>query len=182
LIETPRPLRANLAKLRRLQRHAARQVKGSQRQRKTYRQVARLHEKVANQRADHLHKLSTRLVTGNDLIAIEDLSLAFMNRNGHLSLASHDAGFGLFRQMLEYKAESAGIQVIAVRASNTSQVCSGCGSMVPKGLSVRVHECPECGLVLDRDVNAARNILALALKSLGRSDQPVTWAVAPGVG
>jgi putative transposase len=183
LIANPRWLRNSLAKLRRLSRHASRQVKGSYLQRDTYQQIARLHEQVVNQRVDYLHKVSHRLVAENDLIAIENLSLGFMNRNSHLSLSSHEAGFGLFRQMLEYKAESAGIQVIAVKPSNTTQACSGCGSIVQKDLSVRVHECPHCGLVLDRDVNAARNILILALQSpLGRSGQPVTWAVAPCVG
>jgi putative transposase len=183
LVENPRWLQENLAKLRRLQRHASRQVKGSHRQRKTYRLIARLHEQVANQRADYLHKVSHRLVAENDLIAIENLSLGFMNRNRHLSLASYDAGFGQFRHMLEYKAEEAGIQVIAVKPSNTTQACSQCGNMVPKGLSVRVHACPVCGLVLDRDVNAARNILVLALNHPpGRGGQPVTWAVTPCVG
>jgi putative transposase len=182
LIENPRWLRESLAELRRLQRHVSRQVKGSNRKKETYRQIARLHERVASQRADYLHKVSTRLVVENDLIAIENLSLGFMNRNGHLSLSSHDTGFGLFRQMLEYKAEEAGIQVIAVNPSNTTQTCSGCGSIVPKGLSVRVHECPDCGLVLDRDINAARNILTLALSNpLGRSGQAVTRAIAPCV-
>jgi len=175
LIENPHWLRQSLAKLGRLQRQASRQVQGSCRQRETYRQVARLHEHVAAQRADYLHKVSHRLVTENDLIAIEDLRLGFMNRNGHLSLASHDAGFGLLRQMLEYKAESAGIQVMPLKPSNTTQACSGCGRLVRKDLSVRVHACPDCGLVLDRDVNAARNILSLALQTpLGRSGQPGT--------
>lgn len=175
LVENPRWLRKNLIKLRKLQRHVSRQVKGSNRQKKTYRQIARLHEWVANQRADYLHKVSNRLVSENDLIAIENLTLSFMNRNQHLSLSSYDAGFGLFRQMLGYKAESAGIQIIAVNPSNTTQICSGCGSIVPKGLSVRVHECHDCGLILDRDINAARNILSLALNNpLGRSGQAVT--------
>ncbi|MBN1452738.1 MAG: transposase [Anaerolineales bacterium] len=187
LIENPRWLRKNLAKLRRLHRRASRQVRGSHRQRETYRHIARLHERIVNQRADYLHKISSRLVASNDLIAIENLSLDFMNRNRYLSLSSHDAGFGLLRQMLEYKAENAGIPVIAVNPSNTTQACSGCGSIVPKGLSVHVHECPVCGLILDRDVNAARNILSLALcrsvgsQPLGRSGQPITWAVAPCV-
>jgi putative transposase len=182
-IDNPRWLRESLAELRRLSRHASRQVKGSNRQQKTYRHIARLHEKVANQRGDYLHKVGNWLVFENDLIAIENLTLGFMNRNGHLSLSSHDAGFGLFRQMLEYKAEEAGVQVIAVNPSYTTQACSRCGSIVPKGLSVRVHECPDCGLVLDRDVNAARNILTLALYNPhGRCGQPVTWAVAPSVG
>jgi putative transposase len=183
LIHNPRWLRESLAKLRRLQRHASRQVKGSHRQRKTYRQIGQVHEQVANQRADHLHKLSARLVAENDLIAIEDLVLGFMNRNRHLSLASHDAGFGAFRQMLEYKAEEAGAQVIAVNPSNTTQACSGCGSIVPKDLSVRMHACPDCGLVLDRDVNAARNILAFALQDPpGRGGQPETWPAGASVG
>jgi putative transposase len=183
LIDNPRWLQESLAKLRRLQRHAARQVRGSLRQRKTYRQIAHLHECIANQRADYLHKVSRRIVAEHDLVAIEKLSLAFMNQNRHLSRSSHDAGFGQFRHMLEYKAESAGIPVLAVNPSYTSQTCSGCGSLVPKGLSVRVHTCPGCGLILDRDVNAARNILNLALHNPhGRCGQPVTWAVAPNVG
>jgi putative transposase len=182
LIANPRWLRESLAKLRRLQRHATRQVKGSSRQRKTYRQVARLHAKVSNQRADYLHKISNALVAQYDLIAIENLSLGFMNHNGHLSLSSHDAGFGLFRQMLEYKAEEAGVQVIAVNPSHTTQACSGCGRIVPKGLSVRVHSCPVCGLVLDRDVNAAHNILHFALQNpLGRSGQALTCPVGESV-
>ncbi len=183
LIENPHWMRQSLAKLRRLQRHASRQIKGSNRQKKTYRKIARLHEQIANQRTDYLHKISNKLVAENDLIAIENLSLGFMNKNRHLSLSSYDAGFGLLRQMIEYEAESAGIQIIAVNPSNTTQACSGCGSIVPKGLSVRVHKCPYCGLVLDRDVNAARNILSLALNNpLGRSGQPVTCPVGESVG
>ena len=188
LIENPRWLREKLTELRRLQRHATRQAKGSHRQQKTYLQIARLHEHISNQRLDYLHQVSRRLVAEHDWIAIEDLSLGFMNRNRHLSLSSHDAGFGLLRQMLEYKAEEAGIQVIAVNPANTSQACSGCGNMVPKSLSVRVHSCPNCGLVLNRDVNAARNILTLALASLelaqnplGRSGQALTYPVGESV-
>jgi IS605 OrfB family transposase len=101
-----------------------------------------------------------------DLIALEDLSLAFMNHNRHLSLSSHDAGWGGLRQCLGYKAEEAGIPVIAVDPSYTSQKCSGCGRLVKKTLAVRVHRCPFCRLVLDRDVNAARNILQLAVDTL----------------
>ncbi len=182
-IDHPHWLQESLGSLRRVQRHAARQVQGSYRQKKTYHRIARLHERVANQRADFLHQLSARLVAENDLIAIEELTLGFMNQNKHLSFSSHDAGFGQFRQMLEYKAESAGIPLIAVNPKETSQDCSGCGAKVPKKLKERVHTCPACGLVLDRDVNAARNILNLALQiPLGRSGQPGTWAVTPCVG
>ena len=167
VVAAPRWLRKSLAELRRLNRRAARQVKGSNGQRETYRQIARLYEHSANQRRDYLHKVSAWLVGEYDLIAVEDLTLAFMNRNSHLSLSSYDAGLGELRRMLAYKAEEAGTRVVAVNPANTTQMCSGsgCGRMVPKDLSVRVHDCPYCGLVLDRDVNAARNILGLALQN-----------------
>ncbi len=181
LIENPRWLRESLNELRITQRHVSRQMKGSKNQRKTYLQIAKLHEKISNQRMDYLHKISREIVNNYGLIAFEDLSLKFMNQNKHLSLSSHDAGFGIFRQMIEYKAEEAGVQTKAVNPYNTSQRCSSCGDIVPKTLAVRVHTCPNCGLVIDRDVNAARNILKLALNSLGRSEQTVTWAVAPCV-
>jgi len=181
-LDNPRWLRASLARLRRLQRHAARQVKGSHRQHRSYLRIARWSERTANQRADYLHKFSRWLVTQFDLIAMEDLPLAFMNRNRRLSLSSHDAGFGLLRQMIEYKAAEAGIRVIAVNPAHTTQDCSRCGRRVTKDLSVRVHECPHCGLVIDRDVNAARKILQIALQDpLGRSGLDGTWAVAPSV-
>ncbi len=183
LIDNPHWLRESLAKLRVLQRHAARQVKGSHRQQDTYQHIARLHEHISAQREDYLHKVSRRLVDENDRIVIEELPLGFMTQNKHLSLSSHDAGIGRFRQMLEYKAESAGIRLIAVAPKDTTQDCSGCGRHVPKGLKDRVHACPHCGLVLDRDVNAARNILYReSPKPLGRSGQPRTWADAPSVG
>jgi putative transposase len=181
-VKNPRWLQTSLAKLRRLQRHASREIKGSIRQKKSYARIARLNEHIVNQRADYLHKTSRRLVSEFDLIAMEDLSLRFMNRNSHLALSSHDAGLGILRQMIEYKAEEAGIQIISVNPSYTTQRCSQCGSIVLKGLSVRVHDCPYCGLQLDRDINAARNILEIALqKPLGRSGQDSTWAVAPNV-
>jgi putative transposase len=87
----------------------------------------------------------------------------------------------MFTQMLAYKVEESGGQLLAVNPAYTSQRCSRCGEKVEKGLSVRVHRCPCCGLALDRDVNAARNVLASAFSSLGRSDQELTWAVAPSV-
>jgi len=180
-IENPRWLRESLAQLRILQRRASRQHQGRNRRKMTMRQITRLHEHIAHQRRDFLHQLSTRLVKEHDLIAVEDMPLAFMNRNKHLSLSSHDAGLGELRQLLAYKAEDAGRRMVAVNPHNTSQMCSGCGIIVPKDLSVRVHKCPSCGLVLDRDVNAARNILQLALGTsttptarTGRAERNVT--------
>ena len=174
----PRWLRQSLARLRSLQRQAARRQKGSQRQRKSFAAITRLHEQIANQRRDYLHKVTAYLVQEYSLIATEELSLAFMNHNDHLSLSSHDAGLGAFWQLLQYKAEEAGTEVVAVNPAYTSQMCSGCGEIVEKSLSIRIHECPSCGLVLDRDVNAARNILKLAFENPpGRGGQELTWPV-----
>jgi len=108
------------------------------------------------------------------LIAIEGLTLNFLTQNRHLSLSAYDASLGGFRQLLEYKAENAGSQVVTVNPRNTSQMCSGCGEIVPKTLRVRIHICSACGLQEDRDVNAARNILKLALTPLGQSGQALT--------
>lgn len=179
LIDNPRWLREALARLRHLQRHAARQMKGSQRQRETYGQIAKLHEQIGNQRRDYWHKVARSLVRQHDLIAVEDMRLAFMTRNSHLSLSAHDAGLNEWRQYLNYKAEEAGVKVVAVNPRNTTQTCSGCGNWVAKDLSVRVHMCTACGLTVDRDVNAARNILNLAWPlPPGRGGQDSTWAEA----
>jgi putative transposase len=181
LVDNPRWLRASLARLRVAQRRVSRRKQGSKRRRKAARQVARLHEQIANQRHDYWHKLTRELAERHSLIAIEDLNLKFINTNRHLSLSSYDAGLGMFTQMLAYKVEETGCRLVAVNPAYTSQRCSRCGELVEKSLSVRVHRCPCCGLVLDRDVNAARNVLASAFSSLGRSDQDGTWAAAPGV-
>jgi putative transposase len=181
LIDNPRWLRGSLSRLRVAQRRVSRRKQGSNRRRKAVRQVARLHEQIANQRHDYWHKLTRELAERHALIAIEDLNLKFLNTNRHLALSSHDAGLGMFTQMLAYKVEETGCRLVVVNPARTSQRCSRCGERVEKRLSVRVHDCPECGLVLDRDVNAARNVLASAFSSLGRSDQDLTWAAAPSV-
>jgi len=165
-IENPRWLRESLADLRVAQRRLSRRVKGSNRRRKAAQDVARIHEHISNQRRDFWHKVTRWLVDTYGLVAIENLTLDFMTHNPHLSLSAHDAALGLFRDLLTYKAESAGTQVVAVNPQYTSQVCSGCGEIVPKSLSERIHDCPHCHLRLDRDENAARNILALALALL----------------
>jgi len=154
-----RPYRAGQAKLRRLSRRVARRKKGSARRRKAAGDLARYHERVASRRKDQLHKLSREVVDGAKLIALEDLRLAFMTRNRHLSKAAMDTALGMLASMIEYKAESAGARIVKVNPANTSQDCSGCGSRVAKSLRDRVHACPSCGLVLDRDTNAAINVL-----------------------
>jgi len=175
IVENPRWLRHSLRKLRKAQRKLARRKKGSKRRRKAAFQVARLHERIANQRRDFWHKVTRQLVDTYGFIALEDLTLKFMTANHHLALSAHDAGLGEFQQLLAYKAESAGTQVVTVNPAYTSQTCSGCGVTVEKALSVRVHYCPDCGLTLDRDVNAARNILFLAVRPArtGRSGHNV---------
>jgi putative transposase len=172
LIDNPRWLRSTLRELRVAQRCMSRRKKGGANWRRAVKRVAKQHEKVANTRRDFWHKTTRWLVDTYGNIAIEELNLMFMTRNGHLSLSAHDAALGEFRRMLEYKAEEAGTQVVAVNPSNTSQICSGCGQIVRKGLQDRTHHC-SCGLSLDRDVNAACNILAL-----GRS----AWALTCPVG
>jgi putative transposase len=131
-----------------------------------------LHEHIANQRSDWWHKVTHSLVNSYGTIVLEDLSLKFMLQNSHLSRSAHDVGLGMFRTMLNYKAIEAGVEIVTVNPRNTSQMCSGCGSIVLKDLSVRIHNCPDCGLVLDRDINAARNIL-----ELGRSSWAPTWMI-----
>lgn len=178
IVENPRWLRHGLAKLRVAQRRLSRRKKFSGGWRKAARQVAKLQEHVAKQRLDFWHKTTTALARQYSYIAIEDLNLTFMTRNGSLSLSAHDAALGAFRQLLSYKVENTGSLLLAVPAHNTSRACSGCGAIVEKSLSVRVHHCPDCGLVLDRDVNAACNILT---RALGRSARAITWADAPCV-
>lgn len=165
LIDNPRWLREGLADLRVAQRRLSRRKKGSKRRKKAVLLVAKQHEHVANQRRDFWHKLTFWLVHTYSLIALEDLSLGFMTHNRHLSLSAHDAGLGMFQSLLTYKAVNAGSHATFVNPAYTSQACSGCGCLIEKNLSVRVHDCPECSLVLDRDVNAAMNILNLALQS-----------------
>ena len=154
--------RAGQARLRVVQRRLARAQRGSHRRRKVLRQVQRQHEHVANQRRDYLHKLTHALVQSFDRLALEDLAIPNMVRNHHLSKSILDGGWGHLAHLLAYKAESAGREVCFVNPINTSRTCSNCGEPFPDfDLSTRWVECA-CGLSLDRDHNAAINILRRA--------------------
>ena len=126
--------------------------------------VAELYEKIANSRKDYLHKVTTQLVHDYDLIAMEDLKTKNMVKNHSLAKAISNQGWGMFRAMLSYKCEWYGKQLVTVNPKNTSRVCSSCGADTgKKPLDIREWTCPECGTHHDRDVNAARNILKLAI-------------------
>jgi len=155
---TPRWVKDAAAGLRRHQRRLARRSKGSARYKKARHELAKYSRRVANQRRDFMHKLTTGLVHKYTHFAVEDLNLRGLAR-GMLAKDVLNASWGLFFQMLSYKAESAGGAVQAVDPRNTSQACSSCGGIVPKKLSVRRHDCPHCGYQTDRDVNAAQNVL-----------------------
>lgn len=124
--------------------------------------IASAHRKIADTRRTWLHQQSARIARSYDLIAVEDLKVANVLRNEHLARSISDAAWATFTNMLAYKAERAGAHFVRVDPKMTSQSCSGCGTIVRKGLADRVHSCPECGLVLDRDHNAAVNILRRA--------------------
>ena len=164
LIANPRNLKAGMARLRRCQRKVARRKKGGANRRKAVRFLQKAHIHIRNQRSDFQHKLSRRLVNSYDLIAVEDLNIKGLSR-GMLARSVNDASWGSFLNKLAYKVEETGGVLIKVNPHGTSQVCSQCGALpdVPKTLKTRVHSC-SCGLVIDRDVNAARNILSLGLR------------------
>ena len=182
LVENPKWYRDGQAKLRVLQRAVSRRKKGGSNRRKAVRTLQVQHEHIANQRKDFLNKLVNKLVVNNDFIAIEDLHIQNMVRNHNLSKSIMDGGWGYFAQRLSDKAAEAGREVVRVNPAYTSKTCSGCGGIFDDfDLSVRWVEC-DCGLYMNRDVNAAINILKRASQNRdGQSRWELTWAVAPCV-
>src|SRR2546426_1699235 len=162
-VDNPRHYRKAEQKLKRLHRQLSRKQKKSQNRKKARNQLARAHLKVQRQREDFARKQASTLVSSHDLIAYEQLQIRTMVKNHHLAKSIHDAGWGTFISWVKAYGLMHAIPVIAVAPQFTSQECSVCGALVKKSLSVRTHSCTRCGLVLDRDHNAARNILARAL-------------------
>jgi putative transposase len=139
------------------QRRVARRKKRSNRRRKAVMLLAKAHQTVRRARTDFHHKAALALVRENDAIYQEDMQTANMLKNYHLAKSISDAAWSAFLAILSYMAACAGRSVVAVPPASTSQICSGCGRVVWKGVSVRWHSCPECGTNLHRDHNAAKN-------------------------
>jgi putative transposase len=171
--ENPRYLGHTLERIKTAQRNLSRKKKGSSNREKAKAKLARLHEKVDNRRNDFLHKLSRFYVNTYGTICVEDLDVKRLKEKGRsrgLHRSVHDAAWARFLSMLDYKAESAGRRLVKVDARGTTQRCSRCGNIVPKELKDRVHDCPHCGLVADRDENSAYNIL---IAGMGHPVAPV---------
>ena len=160
----PRPLKAALRRLRRASRAHSRKQPGSGRRRRSAARLGRVHARVASVRADALHKAASMLAGRYETVVAEDLNVAGMTRNRKLARAVGDQGFGRLRRMLDYKTTwRGGTLVTADRFYPSSKKCSGRGAVKAKlPLSERTYRCERCGLVEDRDVNAARNLLSLA--------------------
>jgi putative transposase len=171
-IDNPRFFKTDEKKLAKAQRRLSKADKGTPDRKKQRKKVSRIHEKITNKRTDFAHKLSREIVNKYQVIALEKLNVKDMMSNqtkvfGHkLNKNISDVAWNQFMQFTTYKAAEAGRQVIFVNPRNTSKMCSRCGQLVEKTLADRVHRC-SCGLILDRDENAAINILSSGLRGLG---------------
>jgi putative transposase len=181
-VDNPNYYRVGQKKLRVLQGKLARAKRGSKNRRKRLLAVQRQQEHIAHQRADFLNKLVHKLVQHYDLIALEDLRIKNMVRNHHLSKSILDAGWGYFRERLTHKAANAGRQLAFVNPAYTSRACSACGALFQDfSLSTRWVECA-CGLSLDRDHNAAKNVLSRAGWDASVSPNVVPLSTPNGAG
>jgi len=175
-VDCPKFLRKAEKQLKREQRRLSRKKKGSRNRRKARVKVARRHLKVQRQRKDFAIKSARCVVKSSDFVALEDLQVRNLVRNRRLAKSIHDAAWGLFGDWLLYYGQVFGKPVVKVPPAYTSQDCSCCGNRVKKSLSERTHVCP-CGCVLDRDENAARNILRLGLATVSESlSETYPWA------
>jgi putative transposase len=174
-VANPRHLRKAEKKLKRLHRRLSRTQKHSSGRKKARKQLAKGYLKVTRQREDFARKTANALVTSHDLIAFEKLRIANLVKNRKLAKSISDASWGRFLLWLQYYGAIHDIPVIGVEPAYTTQDCSACGARVKKSLSIRTHICRSCGMVLDRDHNAARNIFAKS-RTVGQT------ATAPSAG
>ncbi len=160
--DNPRHLRNSEVKLAKTQRRHSRKVLGSKNRNRQRIKVCKVHRVIKRQRDDFLHKLSRELVDNYGCLVFEKLNIRGMVRNHKLAKHISDCSWGKLIEYTTYKAEEAGVEVKLVNPYNTTQMCSGCGKIVPKTLADRTHICFHCGLVMDRDLNASKNILCRA--------------------
>jgi len=156
------------------QRELSRKKKGSINRQVAKTRVAKIHQKIQNHRDEFLHQVSRKLVDSADLIVFENLNISGMLKNHHLAKHIQDHAWGKLIQFTQSKAAKAGKVVELVDARYTSQKCSQCGIIVPKTLAERVHRCPNCGLEMDRDINASLNIRTLGLRGSAYQDPTPT--------
>jgi putative transposase len=166
-IPNPRFFRSEEKELAKAQRKLSKAPKGTPERKKALKVVQMVHERIANKRYDFAHQVSQDLVDKFGTICFEDLNIKGMLHNHNLAKSISDVAWRMLVNITSYKAESAGSKVVLVDPRNTSKMCSRCGTMVEKSLSDRVHVCPCCALSMDRDQNAAINILRLGMQSLG---------------
>ncbi|MEG4323948.1 transposase [Microcoleus sp. herbarium5] len=171
----PKFYRAGEKRLKFRQRRVSRKRKGSANRKRAINRLGRVHLKISRQREEYAKKLARCLIQSNDLVAYEDLRIKNLVKNHCLAKSINDAGWYQFRKWLEYFGVKFGKITVAVNPAYTSQECSNCGTLIKKSLSMRTHTC-QCGFVLDRDWNAAINILKLALSTVGHTG---TWVIDP---
>jgi putative transposase len=171
----PRFYRTGEKRLKFRQRRVSRKKKGSSNRKKAINKLGRVHLKISRQREEHAKRLARCVIQSHDLVAYEDLRIKNLVKNHCLAKSINDAGWYQFRKWLEYFGLKFGRITVAVNPAYTSQECSNCGAIVKKSLSTRTHVC-ECGFELDRDWNAAINILNLSLSTVGHTG---TWILDP---
>ncbi len=171
----PKFYRTGEKRLKFRQRRVSRKKKGSANRKKAINKLGRVHLKISRQREEHACRIARCVIQSNDLVAYEDLRIKNLVKNPCLAKSINDAGWYQFRKWLEYFGIKFGRITVAVNPAYTSQQCSNCGTLIKKSLSTRTHVCG-CGFVLDRDWNAAINILELALSTTGHVG---TWVIDP---
>jgi len=168
-VENPKFFKTDMKALAKSQRKLFKQNKVSKKRRKAKKVVSRIHERIKNRRHNFVHQLSRKIVNEYGTIVVEKLNIKAMKSDIHnINRSIGDVAWGMFRNILSYKAVNAGRKYVEVNPAYTSQDCSGCDFRAKKPLKERWHHCPICGISLDRDTNAAINILALGLQSLQR--------------